>query len=147
MLKVWLLIVAIGIAVYVIAEDMLCKRRMRARFAERKCLAREEVLAEFSSHSVSGEIVWRILLAFEHASGVPAGCFRPTDGFENMLAPPEWWGDTYVEDMQLEVGKLFKELGIRKDLSEANTLDDIVMIIERGLKKGAEQTDARNDLA
>jgi hypothetical protein len=120
-------IIGLAILVATVTWSIIAPRRRRLRrFAGRDVLTLDEVYSRFfAAKDLPKNLVVELWTEVAKPLGVPAGKLRPTDRFDNELAPIEKWDDDIVE-VQWAAERRLTQTGKRVDLSQIKTLGDYV---------------------
>lgn len=121
-------VVVLAVIGGVLAWNFLPRRQRLKRFENRPDLSLEQIYREyFARESLPRDLVSELWKEVAESLRLPPGKLRPTDRFDQELAPPGGWEhDDEVMEVQWMAERRLKQCGMQADLSRIKTLGDYV---------------------
>lgn len=118
------LVVAGGVLIWCLVP----RRQRLKRFESRPDLSLDQIYSDFfAQRNLPKNQVCELWREVAESLRLPPGKLRPTDRFDQELAPPKGWEhDDEILDVQWAAERRLKKTGIKADLSQVKTLADYV---------------------
>ena len=121
-------VVVLAVVGGVLAWNFIPQRRKLERFADREDLSLDSIYSRFlAANNLPKGLVLELWNEVANRLRVPPGKLRPSDRFDNELAPVKGWElDDDTVEVHWAAQRRLKSLGVNADTGEVRTLRDYV---------------------